>query len=206
MCALLEDPAQHLNEAEKQPRSPSPSPSRRNPSQHRRVLSFSHHPTTGSIQQDHFALAKIGDIATINIDRLLTCPADVSGWDSIVSTLIAALDNVGVKPPVRVRAAEILSRFMLQSATASIGFPEELRGPVQVRSLKSLSTALDQLNKQGRQDSVTTSAVGVDIHKIILDNLKNLLESCGESLISGWELSKLLRRSRSRGAARHGRE
>lgn len=157
--------------------------------QHRRVMSFSNQAPASSTQEDQFALAKLGDLASINIERLLTFEPDVSGWSLLTQELIAIVDLTSRGQSVRVRAAEILTRLTLEVSKAAVSIPEENRGPIQLRALEALRAAVTPLLQTGREASVANSTTETDIHRIVLDGMKNIIEESGESLVEGWDLA-----------------
>ncbi|KAI1498324.1 endosomal peripheral membrane protein [Biscogniauxia marginata] len=194
LCSLLDRQPESLSEpSHHPPSSPASSPSSqglRSPTvPQRRVLSVSVTAATGLNQENQFALAKIGDIATINIDRLLIYPPGVSGWTRITSELIGTLSSDSVSAPVRTRAADILVRLVLDAAKAVSNFNDETRGKVQLRLLEALHSSLLPLQVEDRATSVASYSADIDIHKIILEGLKSLLEDCGDSLLRGWEIT-----------------
>lgn len=145
--------------------------------------------STGLNQENQFALAKLGDLATINIERLLSYDPEDSGWDVLTSELIRTLNSQSANASVRLRAADILVKLALESANVAGTLEEEERGSVQLQVLEALRDALLPLQSEDREVSVATHSTDVDIHKAILDGVKNLLENCGETLISGWEVT-----------------
>jgi len=155
---------------------------------HRRMCSIS---TTSPAQnqEDYFALAKLADVASINIDRLMAFGPDVAGWSILTSELIAAATTATITSPVRLRAAEVLIRIVLEAATATMPIPDEFRMSVQYRLLHAFRRALEPLEIKERDVSVATSTIDIDVHKIILEGFKNILEQCGETLISGWDIA-----------------
>ncbi|RNJ53122.1 hypothetical protein D7B24_002345 [Verticillium nonalfalfae] len=189
ICALLNTNAEDKTEGGSRPQSPTGGGATLKPtSQHRKAPG----PSSGASapnQQDQFALAKLGDIATINIERLLSYPPDVSGWGSLVSQLAETLNSTTANAPVRLRAAEILVNLALESANVALTLEPEERGPVQLQVLESMRNALRPLEKEDRDTSVANHATDVEIHKVILEGLKSLLENCGEALVSGWEIA-----------------
>ncbi|KAI0595176.1 endosomal peripheral membrane protein [Biscogniauxia sp. FL1348] len=194
LCGLLEKQTEPLPEPSNRPPSSSASsPSLRGlrspTGQQRRILSVSATATTGPNQEDQFALAKIGDIATINIDRLMIYPPDVSGWARIITELVNTLSSVYISAPVRSRAADILVRLILDAAKSIANLNDETRGRVQLRLLEALQSSLLPLQVEDRATSVASYSTDVDIHKIILEGLKSLLEDCGDSLLRGWEIT-----------------
>ena len=181
------------NEApSKQPDTPvgpaPPSPDARRPSySHRRITSINTAPVTQN-QEDLFALAKLGDIASINIDRLMSYNPEVSGWTILTSELITAASSPSTASSVRLRAAEILVRLVLESASATLSLPDETRSVVQLRLLQAFSRAIEPLQSDDREMSVAIHATDIDVHKVILEGLKSILEQCGETFTSGWEV------------------
>ncbi|RYP20033.1 hypothetical protein DL767_009534 [Monosporascus sp. MG133] len=191
VCDLVERRSEPASEPSSRPQSPQVSTQglKSSAGQHRRVLSVSGTTTSGSNQEYQFALAKLGDIANINIERLLTYSPDTSGWQHLTTELIATLSSSSMTPPVRSRAADILVRLVLDAAKAATGLNDEPRGKVQLRLLEAIRDSLVPLQQENRQTSVADQATDVDIHKIMLEGLKRLLEGCGETLISGWEIA-----------------
>ncbi|KAL2174609.1 uncharacterized protein P884DRAFT_249774 [Thermothelomyces heterothallicus CBS 202.75] len=188
VCNLLEH-VEPPSEPSSRPQSPPSTGGLKTPSvPSKRVMSISVPSSAAPNQENQFALSKLGDLASINIERLLAYAPDESGWTRLVTELIDALGSVSNTAPVRARAAETLVRILLEEASAVASQPDEVRGQIQHRLLETFRNSLAPLQATERQVSIANHAVDVDIHKIILEGLKSLLENCGESLISGWEL------------------
>ena len=167
---------------------PPPLGPKRSTQTHRRIHSFSAAPVTQN-QEDLFALAKLGEVASINIERFLSYGPEVSGWTILTSELISAACSPLAASSIRLRAAEVLVRIVLESATASLPLPDEERSVVQLRLLDAYSRALRQLRSCEQETTVSTHATDIDVHKVILEGLKSILEQCGESFISGWDMT-----------------
>ncbi|TLD04948.1 uncharacterized protein PgNI_09191 [Pyricularia grisea] len=196
VCDLLDKPNEPGSPAVTRPESPASSSGNdtlRTPGQrHRRTMSsmsVSAAPSAAATQQDQFALAKLGDLASINLERLLTYPPADSGWMPLVSELIGTLSSATVNAAVRSRAADILVRFVLECVIAVAGTPDEVRGAIQLRLFEALRDSLLPLQMPNRDITVSTHSTDVEIHKIILEGLKSILENCGESLLSGWDIT-----------------
>lgn len=185
ICGLLTVQLSTENAAPQQTKEPL----KPGPGHHRRVLSFSSQNPTGTNQELLFALAKLGEIASINSERLLTTEPAKSGWDILVTQLVDTLDSTTMNAPVRTRAAEVLARFMLESGSIAAGISEESRGSVQLRLLSGLRDALSALQKKKREESVAGNATDLEIHRIILEGLRQILENYGESLVEGWDVA-----------------
>jgi hypothetical protein len=63
------------------------------------------------------------------------------------------------------------------------------RSPIQLRLLETLQGALRPLEDSERVMSVSSHATDIDAHKIVLEGLKSMLEQCGETFISGWDIA-----------------
>ncbi|KAL1888762.1 Endocytosis and vacuole integrity protein [Ceratocystis pirilliformis] len=160
---------------------------------HRRVLSVSNVASVAPNQEDMFALAKLGDIATINIERLLAYDPETSGWEMLTKKLIGVLGSQNTSPSVRTRAADILVQLVLEAAKTVGQLEEGQRGPIQMNLFQALRNSLAPMKREQVADlglgSVASNATDVDIQRILLDGLKNILEICGETLVSGWEVA-----------------
>ena len=189
ICSLLEQEQADKSELSSGSAQIPVAAESRRPSQHRRVLSFSSQASGSSTQEFLFALAKLGEIATINIERLLTSDSKASGWERLTDELIKTLNSSIMAPPVRVKAAETLSRLMLEAANVAGSLPDDARGAIQLRVLGALRDALTPLLLKARGASVANHATDVDVHRIILEGLKSILEGCGENLVGGWDIA-----------------
>ncbi|KAK8097567.1 uncharacterized protein PG998_013053 [Apiospora kogelbergensis] len=196
ICNLLARQPDDVSEPSSRPSSPPsqaltpPAQGLRTPTgQHRRMLSISTQSAVSPNIEDQFALAKLGDVANINIDRLLAYSPELSGWTRFTSELVNMLSSAPSSPQVRRRAADILVDLVLNAAKVAAGLGDEVRGKVQQRLLEALRDSLLPLQKQERASSIANYATDVDIHKVLLEGLKSLLDDSGETLISGWDVT-----------------
>jgi hypothetical protein len=63
------------------------------------------------------------------------------------------------------------------------------RSPIQLRLLETLQRALSPLDSDERRTSVSSHSTDIDAHKIVLEGLKSMLEQCGETFTSGWDIA-----------------
>jgi len=193
LCSLFGklEPKQQQQQLQEGPiTSNPPTPERKRAGQgiHKRLHSVSIAPATQN-QEDLFALAKLGELASINIDRLTAYDPDTSGWQILTSELIAASCSSSTPSSVRLRAVEILVRIVLEAATSTLSAPDAHRGAIQTQLLQAFSRALEPLQSEERQMSVSSLATDIEVHKVILEGLKTILEKCGETFISGWDIA-----------------
>ncbi|RKF56389.1 Protein MON2-like protein [Erysiphe neolycopersici] len=171
---------------DKQKLQPTPDLRRKSYS-HARATSIITSPIIQS-QEDLFVLSKLRDIASINIDRLISYPADVSGWDLIASELTTVAYSSASSTSVRLKAAEILTKIILEAASAASLLTESECMNVQLRLLDTLRQALQPLEFDNRDMSVAAHAADIDVHKIFLESLKSFLENCGNKFVNGWDV------------------
>ncbi|KAI6250451.1 hypothetical protein HI914_02033 [Erysiphe necator] len=160
---------------------------RRKSYSHARATSIITSPIIQS-QEDLFVLSKLSDIASINIDRLIFFPSDISGWDPITSELINAAYSRASSTSVRLKAAEILTKIILEAASAASSLTESEFIDVQLRLLDTFKLALKPLEADARDSSVAAHVADIDVHKIFLEGLKSFLENCGNTSVSGWNV------------------
>ncbi|KAF4629800.1 hypothetical protein G7Y89_g8339 [Cudoniella acicularis] len=189
LCSLFgrEEPAEVIASGPTSPASP-PAGARRPSQIHRRIHSINTAPSTQN-QEDLFALAKLGEVASINIERLTAYDPETSGWAILTSELIKAACSPSTPSSVRLRAAEILVRLVLDTAATTLSLPDASRGVIQLRLLETFRSALLPLESDDRETSVAIHSTDIDVHKVILEGLKSILEQCGETLISGWDIA-----------------
>jgi hypothetical protein len=192
LCSLVgKDESSVPLEVPASPKSPSREtrrPSTSHSMSHRRIHSVNIAPATQN-QEDLFALAKLGELATINMERLMAYDPATSGWSILSSDLIAAACSTSRPASVRLRASEILVRLVLEAAGNTLSLPDEDRSEVQLRLLKTLRSAILPLESNSRPSSVAIHAVDMDVHRVVLEGLRSVLEQCGESLVIGWDIA-----------------
>ncbi|QPC63520.1 hypothetical protein HYE67_005751 [Fusarium culmorum] len=187
VCSLLVQRSSEQPEAASQAQPPSDGLQLKAPvAQGRRA---SGQMNSGSTQEDKFALAKIGELANINIERLLEYSPEESGWDVLTKKLIDTLTSSNTNSSVRTRAAEILVKLAWEAANVTSSLPEEARGEKQLRFFEALRMSLEPLLKGDREVSLASHSTDIDIHKIILDGLQSIIESNGETLVKGWDIA-----------------
>lgn len=139
---------------------------------------------SGSGSRDSaFALNKIGELASLNEERLATFPPDESGWDILVTELVRCSTHSRKETGTRLLAADILCRTVKEIAEISIS--EEERSEVQARILSALQTQITSLHQEDVDDD-QYSDTDIKVHQIALESMKSVIERCGESLVAGW--------------------
>ncbi|PWW76041.1 hypothetical protein C7212DRAFT_194823 [Tuber magnatum] len=169
-------------------KSTSPQRSPRSPTfSHKRLPSVSNSSTSQVIGDNAFALAKLGELAQINMSRL-TGPNPIStGWDMLVNHLAAVASSRDRGNSIRMKAAEVLNEVVVSAAKIIITESTENVAEVQKRILSALREGVTDGKAPGAPDSVTR-ATELEIHRAGLEALNAILEHSGQSLIAGWEI------------------
>ena len=155
----------------------------------RRVGSISGLLTTAETDtQDYlFALGKIGDIATINVKRLTSSRPKDSGWDILSDELISLMGNATIIGSARRMAAGILSRLIIDIASAARDEASDRQDATHIRLLQALSKTIHTLDLK-KLKHISADETSNDIHVICLEALKSMLERCGDVLSNAWML------------------
>lgn len=145
----------------------------------RRRISGIHIPR--SVRSGDFGIGKLGGIARLNIHRLIYRSPDVA-WDKTTSHLLSIIRLQFAPQAIRIQAARVLDDI-LETVPRNLSATAELQAPVQKR-------VLDVLSQQVMPDYSTPashSSTSVELRKMGLETLHQILQSSGHTLVVGWE-------------------
>ncbi|KAB8527818.1 hypothetical protein FH972_025469 [Carpinus fangiana] len=142
---------------------------------------------TSNPQYDHFAIAKLGEVARVNLMRL-TYDTDEGGWNHLLTRLLAVSASPHRDITSRLMAADVIGSLTVESAATTVADAPAVRATTQKRSIESLQILIRPLRSQETNDDSATNNTSIDIHKTALDALGAILERCGEAVATGWEL------------------
>ncbi|KAH9049815.1 hypothetical protein EDB83DRAFT_2543167 [Lactarius deliciosus] len=143
----------------------------------RRRVSGIHIPRT--LRSGDFGIARLGGVATLNIQRLVYRPPDVA-WDAITSHLLFVLRNPAAPQPIRLQAARTLDDVLAIIPRHVAAVPNDLQAAVQRR-------VLDVLAQQIVLDSSAGSSTSMELRRMGLETLHQILQASGHTLLVGWE-------------------
>jgi hypothetical protein len=129
-----------------------------------------------------FGIARLGSVATLNIQRLVYRPPEVA-WNCITSHLLFILRNPAAPQPIRLQAARTLDDVLAIVPRHIASVPNDLQAAVQRR-------VLDVLAQQIVLDSSppgAASSAGMDLRRMGLETLHQILQASGHTLLVGWE-------------------
>ncbi|KAI9814424.1 MAG: hypothetical protein M1827_003280 [Pycnora praestabilis] len=190
LCKLLGDTKDSVSGMIVEPPK-SPMPGLNSPIQpHRRVSSISGVSTftASQMQEGQFTLAKISDLASINMSRLTSSKPSESGWETIITQLVRVACSSRTSSSVRLKAADVLNAMVIHAVTFTSSKNLETRTKVQRQVLEALGFHVYSLYQRDQEHSVAAHGVDVEIHRTALEALRSLVEQCGDSLVAGWDL------------------
>jgi hypothetical protein len=156
---------------------------------HRRISSFSGISVkTDTTDKDFvFALAKIRELVSGNIDRFISYAPSESGWDVLTSTVAVIATQPDSPATGRLLAAELLSRLARDTATTVVEEDEKQQNKVQCRSFSTLLLVCEMLGRTTDSNYTSrTDETSDEVHLMVLETLRAILEQIGDSLTEGW--------------------
>lgn len=114
----------------------------------------------------------------LNIHRLIYRSPDVA-WDPVTVHLLSVIRHPHAPPTIRTQAARVLDDILVV-VPRNISTTGELQPKVQRR-------VLDVLAQQVIPDSSVSSTTTVEIRRMGLETLHQILQSSGHTLVVGWE-------------------
>lgn len=161
-----------------------------------------------------FVLDKLDDLIQCNLARLIQEETAETGWDLLVTILAALLSSPKPSSDIRIQAARILNNLALSIAVGEEPTSSKQRNKCRKRSLDTLLNEVGAIQNERRQNTRVPQNCEIEIHKLVLETLRAILEQCGDSLHIGWDsvfaiLASILNEPESSGSAasleHHGR-
>ncbi|GAB7339046.1 hypothetical protein MBLNU457_5705t1 [Dothideomycetes sp. NU457] len=139
----------------------------------------------GSLQPEarNLILSKVGQLADLNIARFASYSTTESGWRMLAEHLNSIGINSHIPRDSRSLATDIFSRCCVSLARMSASDNVDETENVQKMAVESLRYFVHELYGQSSNLSSTDMAV----HGRILDAQKTILDTCGDSLVAGWD-------------------
>lgn len=189
MCELSGgdgDASANVRSSIDKPHSPQRSP--RSPNfGHKRMTSVSSFSSAQIIMDNAFALSKVGELAQINMSRLIGPNPASTGWDMLAFHLASVAGSRDRGNAIRMRAAEVLNEVVVAASKTVISESTENVAEVQRRILTALREGVTG-EEFGMMPDSAMRATEAEIHRAGLEALNAILEHSGQSLIAGWEI------------------
>ncbi|KAK9457727.1 hypothetical protein V1511DRAFT_509168 [Dipodascopsis uninucleata] len=137
-----------------------------------------------------FCLIKLGELADLNISRLVFSDPSSSGWEVLVHYFTQVQASRNLSPSIRMRAAEVLNPIIYSAVVDAQSDSNTGIGEIQNRCLKALEEEMYSIIRQGEPDTnmeLSIKSAEAEIHCTALNTLNDILERSGVSLSTGWE-------------------
>ncbi|KAI0738261.1 hypothetical protein C8Q80DRAFT_1207991 [Daedaleopsis nitida] len=145
---------------------------------HRRRVSGIHLPRT--LRTGDFGIGKLGGVATLNIHRLIYRSPDVA-WNPITGHLLSVVRHQHAPSTIRVQAARVLDDVLVV-VPRNITSSADLQPVVQRRVLNVLA-----LQVIPDAPASAGSSTVIELRRMGLETLHQILQSSGHTLVVGWE-------------------
>ena len=142
------------------------------------------------VQDDelNFVLDKVSDLAKANLKRLAMLPADEQMWSILVASLVEVTRNEHITALLRLKAADTLDKIVFNTVKLGGLADDSARDQIQIRGLSALKFQISSLYHPERASSASVRTADAEVHDLALETLKSVLEECGESITSAWDL------------------
>ena len=188
LCKLVGAGSPELQGGDLKSTAPMPLTPRTPSHSHRRIPSSTRLLTFSTVQSefDQSVLLKLDEVAGINIARLTRQRPSDSGWDVIVGELVAVACSARFDNLTRLNATKVLDRLVLSAF--SYGQSAGLHNNVENLGLSALRHEIQRLYDGSGGEGHSMQGVQTEIHQLILESLKSILEQWGDTLEAGWEM------------------
>ncbi|EKM74882.1 hypothetical protein AGABI1DRAFT_65220 [Agaricus bisporus var. burnettii JB137-S8] len=146
----------------------------------RRRVSGIHIPRT--LRTGDFGISRLGGVAMLNIHRFIYRSPDIA-WDTTTMHLLSVIRLPLAPQPIRIQAAHVLDEILLAVPRHLASTTGELQVQVQNRVLGVLS----QQVVPDLSAPVSNSTASVELCRMGLETLHQILQASVYSLVTGWE-------------------
>lgn len=153
---------------------------------HQRFPSMIEWTPNGYAQQENlFTLSKVHGLIQCNISRLSDARSANPSWDLLTGELKAVLSTQSENPSVRVKAAEVFVDMVVTMGTLTV--PEsDNQDLLRTRALNSIEDAIATVCQKTEPGIKDSQNCGDEIHRLLLEGVRSILEQSGESVVLGW--------------------
>lgn len=188
LCALLQDDTAPELSEEAADTSLS---GKRLTKKHHKLRSVSGTPAEGAAasREGIFILDKLDNVIQSNVARFSQNDGTESGWDLLLQILMNALQSQESPMSIRIHAANVLHNLLGNVALSMEPVPAGKYEALKVRSLDALLNEISAIRvTNSSHDTKPINQCNIEIHQLALEVLRSILERCGDSLKSGWNI------------------
>lgn len=153
---------------------------------HRRFPSMIEWAPDGYAQQENlFALSKVHELIQCNITRLSDAQSANPSWDLLIGELKAGLSTQSVNSSVRIKATEVFVDTVVIMGTFTVPDSDN-QDLLRTRALTAIEDAITTMCKKAEAGLRESQNCGEEIHRLLLEGVRSILEQSGESVVLGW--------------------
>lgn len=153
---------------------------------HKRFPSISSATNEGAgLPGNLFVLDKLEQLIQCNVSRLTSIESSKC-LDLLIEQLERNLSGPTIHSTIRTKAAEILNDLIVSVATSTEPPPEE-QDVLRKKMFSALLASISALYENAKFHSKDSQNCNIEIHRILLEALRSVLEQCGDSLQGGWD-------------------
>lgn len=153
---------------------------------HQRFPSISLAANEGAgLQGNIFVLDKLDQLVQCNASRFINTQSSEC-LDVLTKQLETILSNRAANSTVRTKSAQIFSDIVVSVATSTESSPEE-QDSLRKKMFFAVQAAISALYDEVQPPSKDVQKCNIEIHRILLEAIRSILERCGDSLQSGWD-------------------
>lgn len=139
--------------------------------------------TTMKLLDYTFVLPKISSLAELNVSRFASGQPSQTGWDQLVTEMVALASSSTVPKEARRAAAGIACKVAARTIAAVIDAEHEKRVEVQRRSISILTRLIVGLYDESGAELTSGD---LEVQSQVVKALQALLQGHGNSLVAGW--------------------
>jgi C-terminal region of Mon2 protein len=128
-----------------------------------------------------FGINKLGNVAQLNIHRLIYRPPEVA-WNTTTKHLLFIILLPLAPQPIRIQAARVLDEILV-IVPRNLSTTGDLQTTVQRQVLDVLAQQIVPENFPG----TASTTIAVELRRMGLETLHQILQASGHTLVTGWE-------------------
>lgn len=137
------------------------------------------------LQGNMFVLDKLEQLIQCNTSRLTNIQSS-DCLDQLIKQIEIVVVSHAANSSVRIKAAEILNNLIVSIAISKEPPPEE-QNALRRKIFSAILSSISALYGKVRQQSKDSQNCDVEVHRILLEAVRSILEQCGDSLENGWD-------------------
>ena len=136
--------------------------------------------------EGEFVLEKLKAVVVCNVRRLARPESENNGWNLLSKTLMKFVSSSNEVFNLRVGSTALLNEMLVLTAVSDDISPHHQLEANRARSLRDLLQETNTLYDKSEKSSNSSEHCEIEIHRLVLESLRSILEHCGDRLTRGW--------------------